>query len=287
MGRSSNELRRTINEVALAVSILAIVATCSVVAASRRPAEFVPVLLYHDLSANSDSVLSKNGMTLTVSEFESEISALKSRGYHTITSDDLYSWLCRKKELPARPVLITFDDGYESIYTCAYPILRKYGFRATLFLLGSTVNTKDHLTWDQIDEMVKSSTVEIGNHTYAGHGGTGRNAEYLSWTLDQALSDFQEFQRLCKEHGIRTSKSFAYPFGAFNATIDRAVSQSGYVMAFTTQPGVVRRGDDLLHLKRITVWPGNPGTRLLSKVRLSFWLTTGEDNDVILPSDLQ
>jgi len=274
-------VRRVRYEVVLGIILLVIAGASTCVAANRLPAKFVPVLLYHDLS---DRGPSQNGMTLTVREFEHQISVLKANGYNPITSDDLYCWLSRKKKLPARPIFITFDDGYESVYVHAYPILKKYGFKATVFLLGSTVNTKNHLTWAQIGEMVRSNTVEIGSHTYAGHGGTSHSPDYLSWTLDEALSDFQKFARVCREQGIESVRSFAYPFGASNEIIERAVRQSEYVLAFTTQPGVVRRGDDPLHLKRITVWPGNTGARFLAKIRLALRVSMDDHNDTGLPS---
>lgn len=270
-----SKLRPVQYEMILGITILVVLGVSTYVAANYLPARFVPVLLYHDLSDHGPS---PNGMRLTVSEFEHQISILKANGYTPISSDDLYRWLSGKKRLPPRPVLITFDDGYESVYVHAYPILKKHGFKATVFLVGSTVNTKNHLTWDQIREMVRSRTVEIGNHTYAGHGGTSQNPEYLSWTLDEVLSDLQKLARLCREHGIESTQSFAYPFGASNEVIEKAVRQLGYVLAFTNQPGVVRRGDDPFHLKRITVWPGNTGPRFLAKIGLMYLVSADERN---------
>ena len=83
-------------------------------------------------------------------DFDKQMQYLSDNGYNTITPDELYDSLAGNKELPENPVLITFDDGYEDNYTNAYPILKKYGFKGTIFVISSFLGkNKNYITWDQ------------------------------------------------------------------------------------------------------------------------------------------
>ncbi|MBQ3971791.1 MAG: polysaccharide deacetylase family protein, partial [Selenomonadaceae bacterium] len=119
----------------------------------------VMVLNYHKVDDLDIS------LSVRPKDFDDQMRYLKENGYHTITPDEFYESLAGNFELPENPVLITFDDGYEDNYRNAYPILRKYDFKATIFVISSFLGTKEHyFTWDQAREMAENG-ISIQSHT--------------------------------------------------------------------------------------------------------------------------
>ena len=126
----------------------------------------IPVLNYHQINDTDH-----NAMTVTTEEFEREMAYLEANGYHAITPDQLVSYLHGGNKLPDKPVLITFDDGYEDNYLNAYPILKKHGFTATIFLISDYMGRFDkYLQWYQVKEM-SADGFYMGCHTPFGQAG--------------------------------------------------------------------------------------------------------------------
>jgi hypothetical protein len=120
----------------------------------------IPVLNYHRVADNVN-----NPLTLSTEEFNEQMDYLYQHGYKDITPDDLLSYLQHGTALPDKSVLITFDDGYRDTYTNAYPILKKYGFTASVFLITDVVGHNDwYLNWEQVKEMHQAGFV-ISSHT--------------------------------------------------------------------------------------------------------------------------
>ncbi len=136
----------------------------------------VPVLLYHHIEPGADG---SNGSIISLERFEEHMKALKENGYNAITCSDLISYAENGTKLPNKPILITFDDGYQSNYEYAYPILKKYGLKGTIFVIGSFFGSdtyKDtdmkiipHFGMSEAQEMVDSGVIEIQSHTYDMH----------------------------------------------------------------------------------------------------------------------
>lgn len=135
----------------------------------------VPIIMYHNIVQNpvEDSEISAE-------RFEEQIKRLYDDGYTAVLMQDLVEYVEKGKELPEKPICITFDDGYLSNYKIAYPILKKYNMKATIFVIGSTVgcqtNYKDtnypitpHFTLEQAKEMISSGVISIQSHTYDMH----------------------------------------------------------------------------------------------------------------------
>ena len=99
----------------------------------------VPVLMYHHISEEGN-----DSTELSPEAFEAQIAALAEAGYTSVFPEDLAAYVREGKELPEKPIVITFDDGYLSNYEYAYPILKKYGMVATIFVIGSTVGDTEH-----------------------------------------------------------------------------------------------------------------------------------------------
>lgn len=217
------------------------------VGASRRhmPANItdVPVLNYHKV----DDLY--HALSLSPQEFDEQMNYLYTNGYHTITPDQLTAYLKSGKALPEKPVLITFDDGYLDNYTNAYPIMKKYGFTATIFLITGIVgHDQRYLNWDQAREMQKDGFV-LGSHSVTHQSLTKLNPDQIRQELSESRAEME------RQLGQKP-RYFAYPTGAYNLAIEELVREAGYRGAFTIRYGQVGIESDPYALERIPIFKG-------------------------------
>ena len=238
-------MNRRILLAATAIALVVGLAFAPRAAASWLPARRVAVLMYHDFVPGEG----RSGRYLVVSEadFRRQMQFLARRGYRTITTEELRQFVDGKLRLPARSVLITVDDGYESTYTVMYKVLREYGLRATLFERTGRADTPNHLMWNQMKEMQTSGVFEIASHSHEGHY-RDTPLTYEFWRNDLAAADAQ-----FAAHGLPRPKAFAYPMGRHNAEVIRALRDHGIEIAFLTTPGYVRSGDPPFELPRFPI----------------------------------
>ena len=120
----------------------------------------IPILAYHSIA-----YVKGNSIHLPVDKFNEQMKYLKDNGYHTITLADLYKYRMRQVIIPEKSVILTFDDGYKNNYTAMFPVLKKYNFKATIFVITSHIDKYDHfLSSNQILEMDKYG-IDIESHT--------------------------------------------------------------------------------------------------------------------------
>ena len=118
------------------------------------------VLNYHQIANNSS-----NPLSVSTNDFDTQMKFLVDSGCITITPDELYAGLNGEMELPPKPVLITFDDGYLDNYTNAFPILKKYNLQATIFIIPAFTSVyPGYMTWEQLKEM-EANGITIESHT--------------------------------------------------------------------------------------------------------------------------
>ena len=228
-------------------------------------AEGVPVLCYHYLRDKSDPlrllrvfgyvVLSlpllndSELWTISAGEFERQMEFLKSRDYHTITLDELHEWQAGRRELPRNPIVITFDDGDESVYNLALPILARMGFRATLFVVTARVGTKwDEvrcLDWARLRELEDSGVFRIESHTDDMHfkvnaeGATrpvfvaasehGYQIEGRGGWENAVRADMQQSRAAIERHIGRSPMFLAWPYGSATPDLDRLATDVGFL----------------------------------------------------------
>ena len=211
----------------------------------------LPILMYHHMLKSSKLL---GDYTITPTEFENDLKYLKEHGYTTIQVQDLISFCNGESTLPEKPVMITFDDGYESVYEYAYPLLKQYGMKAVVSIIGydtdlySKTEEKhinySHLTWTQLREMVESSVFEIQNHTYNMHGNNTRRGlrkkdgeteeEYCS-----AISaDLLQVQNEVKRNLGIAPTTFTYPFGYITKTSKQIIRDLGFQASFSCEAGI-------------------------------------------------
>jgi peptidoglycan/xylan/chitin deacetylase (PgdA/CDA1 family) len=193
----------------------------------------VPVLSYHKFSKDKAEIL-----TVKASAFEGQMRYLKENGYRVITMDDLLDFLDYKRPFPKKSVVITIDDDWYSTYEIAFPILRKYGYPATLFVYTDLIIPGGKtLSWELLSEMSKHG-MDIQCHTKSHRNLDKRNGqesfrEYFE-AIKKELADSTEIirKRLNKE-----VKYLAYPFGDTNPLVIALLTKLGYRGAFTVERG--------------------------------------------------
>jgi len=220
------------------------------------PARQITVLTYHHILRSAENRLKNNPVVLDLERFEQQMDFLRKEGYYTITLQELEDFIGGKKDLPGKSVLLTFDDGYQSNYVYAYPVLKKYGFKACVFVITGKIKDRpepfvpDRLTYLSREEMEMSRDVfEFASHTHAMHNITGKKADLLWQPGNEIKSDLQ------KSAEALHTKYFSYPYGQYNERVIAILKETGFRMAFTTQNGKVRKGDNPFKLKRYGISP--------------------------------
>ena len=193
----------------------------------------VPVLSYHHFSLDRADKL-----TVTKSVFEEQMKFLKEKGYQVITLDQLFDFLEFRSQIPKKSVAINIDDGWRSTYDIAFPILKKYGYPATLFLYTDLIVGSDKtLSWELIQEMANNG-IDVQCHTK-----THRNL-----TLMDQKESFKEYfeaiekelstcETMIKKRLNKDVKYLAYPYGETNPLINELLKKHGYRGGFTIKRG--------------------------------------------------
>jgi len=193
----------------------------------------LPVIVYHKFSKNSTD-------TMTVSEnaFEEQMRFLKENGYRVITLDEFFDFLDFKIQLPRKSVVITIDDGWRSAYEIAFPILKKYGYPATLFVYTDFISSgRGALDWTILSEMVKAG-IDIQSHTKTHRNLDRKNPqESFQRNFEAIIKEIMESTSTIKSHLKKEVKYLAYPYGDTNPFIIALLQKLDYRGAFTVQRG--------------------------------------------------
>ena len=224
---------------------------------SNREPEAVAILMYHKI--NPDRHAGGLGLRVPPDKFAWQMNYLKNHGYTVVSIDDAFSFLRGKKVLPPKPVVITFDDGYRDNYFYAWPILREYGFCATIYQVVNSTGRYNFfdagcgrqprcrmLNWNEIREMKASGLVTFGAHTMDHPRLTKLSAEEARRQIAASKKILERELRCRVDH-------FCYPYGDFNPQVTEIVKAAGFKTAVTSVQGINYKGDDPFTLKRIRV----------------------------------
>lgn len=227
----------------------------------------VPILNYHSVSP----VLHSDTPAVSQEVFARQMEFIHRKGYQVISLDE-YIQKRREGKKMQNTLVITFDDGYEDNYTHAFPVLKKYHFPATIFIIVKHLNKPRFLKLDQIREMEKEN-ISFGSHTI--------NHTYLPPLTDERELRSEIFDSkllLEKATGSRVDY-FCYPIGGYNQRIKELVMLAGYKAAMTTNRGPDRLNQDPYALKRIKLTQKNlPGFILWLKLSGYYLLFLGNRN---------
>ncbi|MGH2442931.1 MAG: polysaccharide deacetylase family protein [Chloroflexota bacterium] len=206
----------------------------------------MPVLIFHHvklLKPSDDAI--ERGLTILPREFRAEIAYLRSHRYHAISAAQLVHHLRSGGALPAKPVVLTFDDGYTDIYSDVYPVLRRNHMIATFFIVPGFLNTPRYLTWKQVRTMSRHR-MDIEAHSMTHPVLTNLNASGI-W--QQVWGS----RHVLQQHLHRSVRVFAYPYGNYDSRVLAALRAAGFYGAFTTLEGWSPSTPNLLHLPRVYV----------------------------------
>ncbi|MDO4270552.1 MAG: polysaccharide deacetylase family protein [Eubacteriales bacterium] len=260
---------------AMLVFVLGSFATCG--AANTK----IPILMYHDLTADPAKT---NSMTVTDERFRLDMEYLQQFGYTPLQPADLLAIRSGVMEIPEKPVMVTFDDGYRSNYDYAYPILQNTGMKATLAVVAfnmrpenDTDETRHSLTWGEIREMSDSGVFEIGSHTYNLHnpqyngmsapdgvnGVMRRAGESQSAYNARVGSDLTTSLELIRQYTGKNVNYFSYPFGAGDSWMQQLLQDAGIGVSTLTNSGQADLAGSLYGLPRYRITMNKPVSELL------------------------
>lgn len=219
----------------------------------------LPILMYHSISDDPEPGLSPYyKVNTSPSVFRQHIGFLVEQGYNSIRLAKAVELLKLGAPMPEKSVVITFDDGFRSIFTEAFPVLQEHGFTATVFLptafIGSprcSFKDKECLTWDEARDLQKFG-IDFGSHTVSHP----RLIE-LSWK--DIETEVRQSKSELEQNLGGPINTFAHPYAFPQANrqyvqgFRKLLAKSGYVCCATTAIGSVRRGDDPYGLKRLPV----------------------------------
>jgi len=193
----------------------------------------IPVLTYHRFAENCDSPL-----CMPAAIFELQMQYLKDNGYHVITVEQLLAFLEYREGVPQKSVLITMDDGYRSVYDIAYPILKKYGFSATLFIYTSFVGaSRMAVTWKQLKEMQRNGFT-IGSHSiYHSDLTRPKEGETQGDYLARVKEELYGSKKIIDQRLGQSTYFLAYPFGYYDQRSIQTAREAGYKIAMSVKRG--------------------------------------------------
>lgn len=192
-----------------------------------------PILLYHYVQKGP------NSLYVSLLNFEEQMAYLSAKGFQTISLNDLF------EKPSAKKFVITFDDGYKDVFENAYPILKRLGFKATVFVIVNEVGKQGYLDWEEIKILEKEGW-SFGSHTL-----THRNL--LSLKKEGAEKEILESKEELEVKLKNPVNFFCYPVGKYSQEIIEMVSEAGYKGAVTTLSGLDNTISEIYQLKRIRV----------------------------------
>lgn len=191
----------------------------------------IPILCYHNLNPTKPG-----SMNLRPDVLEAQIKYLKDNGYTIIPLKDAVAYLEGKRnDLPAKPIVITADDGWQSVYKYMYPIVKKYNIPVTLFIYPATISEgKNAMTWDELKELQQTGLFDIQSHTvwhpnFKQEKKKRTAAEFDAFVTNQLVKSKQTLE----EKMGKKITTLAWPFGIYDDYLENHAANAGYEMAFT------------------------------------------------------
>lgn len=216
----------------------------------------IPILMYHKV--NPDPRTGGLGLRVPPDKFEWQMKYLKRNGYQTVSLTDVMDHFEHGKHLPDKPIVITFDDGYKDNHDYAYPIMKKYGFTGTVFVVTKAIGNTNFfdvekklqpknkmMDWNEI------RAIEAGGFVIGAH--TVDHPRLADIPPEVARHQIEESKRVLENGLKKPVEVFAYPYGSYNDTVAEITKQAGFRAAVTTELGLAKIDSDPYKLKRIRI----------------------------------
>ncbi len=204
----------------------------------------VPVLIYHHIKP-LDQAKKEGYESLAVGPeyFESQMKYLVDQGYTTIKAENLVNALINGQGIPGKPVVVTFDDGYDDIYLYAYPIAKKYNITLNLMVATGLLENSGYLTWSSLKEMTDSGLAAVYNHTWSHY-------PLASGDENKITIETQTAQKQLEDHLDNVAKIITYPYDSYNGRIITIMSNEGFIAGFSTEAGFFQCNSFIMNLHR-------------------------------------
>lgn len=208
----------------------------------------IPVLAYHRVGYTTDN------FTVTPERFAEDLQTLQYYGYNAISLEQMQSFLDdRDIEMPEKPILITFDDGYLDNFENAYPILKEHGMVAAFFIITERLWVKDRLNPERIVEMAQGG-MSFGSHTV-----THRRLGELPW--DEIREELAISKAVLESVLGKKVTAIAYPQGSYSENVVILAQNLGYTTGFTVREGICLKDSPDFELRRIPIFKYDGGIR--------------------------
>ena len=199
----------------------------------------LPVLMYHFFYDKNERE-PQDGNWIEINDFEQQMKYLSENDFYFPTWEEVEEYIDGKTELPEKSIVITVDDGDPSFFELGVPIIQKYNVYATSFVVAY---------WYGDVAQNKEKNISYQSHSYDMHkGGNNGKGVMLSWTYDKMVEDLKTSQEVLGGASI-----FCYPFGQYNELDIKALKDTGFKLAFTTQGGRVKKGASKYELPRVRI----------------------------------
>lgn len=208
----------------------------------------VPILMYHYISVPPDDAdIYRQDLSVTPARFRSQMQYLADQGYHVVSLYDVNRALRWGTSLPAKPVVLTFDDGYRDAFTEAFPVLVEFDYTATFFVITARLDEghPDYITWAQAETMAEAG-MSIESHTKDHPNLSGRDSAFLLYQIEGSAESIEAHT------GLRP-RLFCYPGGRWDDSVLAALRSFGLWAAVTTESGIEHTTDGLLLLRRVRI----------------------------------
>lgn len=243
-------------------NILCILAFCMIayaiqgVYATYQKEESIAILGYHHIVPDKDkeTYFANNMWVSSLSSFRSQMKLLHDEGYVSVSLKDLYDWKQGKKKLPKKSVVITFDDGFYSTIKFAQPVLKTYGFKGSVFVIGSLIDNhrKDYhpklRQHASLKDMEDERILSYYAHSYDLHHKKQGKFKVNTVSKEQLIKDTENIASLT------SIEYYAYPYGKSNSTIQEVLRQKGVKLAFGYHENKkAKQNDNPYHIPRFSI----------------------------------
>ncbi|MDO4731734.1 MAG: polysaccharide deacetylase family protein [Clostridia bacterium] len=231
------------------------------------------IIMYHSILKSK----SRQGeYVITPEDFENDLKYITENGYQTVFLSDVIDYVYGEKNLPEKPIIITFDDGYYNNYLYGFPLLKKYNCKAVISPIvkftelysqnGDQNALYSHITWNDMSEMANSGLVEFANHSYNLHktsdrkGANKKNGEEFKNYKSFLEDDLKKSQQLIFDNIGITTNTFTYPFGAYSDDSEKIIKEFGFKASLVCEEkinNITREDENCLYRLGRFLRPGN------------------------------
>jgi len=237
----------------------------------------IPVLMYHHINRVGSFI------TVTPENFERQMRFLKEGGYQTLNTKDYIEIMNLQRTVPKKAVMITFDDGWLDNWVFAFPMLKRYGLKAVLFVVTSHIAEKGKrqradmgpcpelpgheeckkkiesglkeevmMSWEELKEMEGSGIIDVQSHTHT-HRKLNRLYQDRKIIMDVLIEELKTSKQIIEERLGKECSAVCWPYGTYDEEYIKAAKDAGYKIAFTTEKGINLSLTDPYRIKRLVI----------------------------------